>query len=246
MLNRYGLFDIDALLESVESRQPTFGKQPHEPAELPEGGFHMYHATHHRHLADLAKNGLRPAPKRESGWKSSEGLSHKGATSWAQENSKGKVFVSRASRARRWLGAQAERSEDNAPEDYAPDNKKKWVKSRREHTPVLVRFKSKQVHPSQEQDHPAHPHFRTDVEHSDDHYWENKHGHVPGHHLEVWHPHHKAWHPLNKETVKDMGKVFDQRSHESLESDPDGYDHHWDHDHSDSDLHNSLDHEDSQ
>jgi hypothetical protein len=240
MLNRYGLVDVDALLG--ESFEDKAGR----PAKLPESGFHMYHATHHRHLAALAEKGLHPAPKRESGWKASGGLSHAGATTWEQENSKGKVFVSRAGRAGHWLSKQAERSDANAPEDYAPDDKKKWVQSRREHTPVLVRFKGRQVHPGKEADHPTEPHFRRDTEHSDDHYWENERGHVPGHRLEVWHPHHKEWHPLNEKTVASMGKVFDQRSHTSLNDDPEGYDHHWDHDHNDRDLHKSLDHEDNQ
>lgn len=252
MLNRYGLFDMD----EAEQADPAFKNKPHHPAELPEDGFHMYHATYFKHLPSIAKHGLAPGKR---------GNSNFSAGHYAQ-HSAGRVFVSRASRATNWLhklgnasdheGADhpdltEQPSDEHEHEDYisrhghSPEEaKEKWHDDHRDHTPVLVRFAGEQIHPKSEHEHPRVPHYRRDEENEDDHYWQNKDGRVHPRNIEVWHSHHQEWHPLDDQSIHEVGGHISGRVHDSLKHDPAGYG--YNNNPHDSELHASLHHPDNQ
>ena len=237
MLNRYGLHLVE-----VKEHQ-DFKNAAHHPAELPEDGFHMYHATYLKHLPSISEHGL--SPKKKAGGKFSAGnyASH----------SHGRVFVSRANRAANWMhkigNVYDHEGEDHPDLSEVPHHEKdeaheKWHDDHHDHTPVLIRHYGEQMHPKDEHKHPDHPHYRRDTEHEDDHYWENKDGHVHPDDIEVWHPHHKAWHPLDDDSIDEISQHTTKRLHKSLKEDPSGFSH--DNNSHDRELHKSLDHEDSQ
>jgi hypothetical protein len=256
MLNRYGLVDVDGLWEAEQSTGPTFKDKPHHPAELPEDGFHMYHATYQKHLPSIAEHGL--SPKKRTGGNFSAG-SYAG-------HSHGRVFVSRANRATNWMHKlgnshdhegpdhpdlteqpknEKEHEEYHSQHGHGPEEaKERWHDDHHDNTPVLTRYYGEQIHPKREKESPKEPHYRQDTEDKDDHYWENKHGHVHPDDIEVWHPHHKAWHPLDDDSIDEISQHHSKRIHQSLKDDPAGYG--YDNNPDDRHLQGSLGHEDNQ